>query len=454
MYNFFFKDNNQGKDLWNGLQQIEDKITQEEKDVILSSVNKIANKSLIDLSKDNPNLLVFPHSFNTHNDDVEKDNIFNFNSDNKLHTNNLMGFVGVNDVQLTIGSRFDAGNDKQYFVQYMLQKVFSINLVDLSTQAGNENIWDFLLMYMFPYYLNKAINQGLYKEYKKVKHNDANVKGAIDIARHIRQNIPFGGKIAYNTREFSFDNPTTQLIRHTIEYISGKGHGGVLKDNSITRDNAKLIKSSTTTYNLRERQSVIQQNHKQVNHPFFTEYEELRVICQKILSQQGLSMAKSKDKVHGLLFDGAWLWEEYLNTILKNLDYIHPENKTRKDPIYLFKGNKVSRYPDFYKSLDDDNIIVIDAKYKYLGNSSNDRDDLHQVITYMHVLKAYKGCLLYPSNKKENEKENENEEVGVLNGHGGSFHKYGMKIPNKSGSFISFSEEMRIAEESLKDNYG
>jgi len=450
MYNFFFKDNNQRKDaLWSGLQQKKDEVTPEEKDVILASVNKIANQSLIDLSKENPNLLVFPHSFNLYNDEIDKKPIFNLDSDDRLQTNNLMGFVGIDDVRLTIGSRFDAGKDNQYFVQYMLQKVFSINLIDLSTQTGNENIWDFLLMYLFPHYLNKAINQGLYKEYIKVKHNDANVKGTIDIARHLRQNIPFGGKIAYNTREFSFDNPTTQLIRHTIEYIVSRAHGGILKNNPVTRDNAKLIKSSTSTYNLKERQSVIQQNYKKVNHPFFTEYEELRVICQKILSQQGLSMAKSKEKVYGLLFDGAWLWEEYLNTILKDLDYIHPENNTGKHPIYLFERDKASRrYPDFYKSLDDDNSIVIDAKYKHLENSISDRDDLHQVITYMYVLKANKGCLLYPSNKEIN------KNLGMLNGYGGSFHKYGMKIPNKSGSFISFSEEMRSAEESLKGNYG
>ena len=446
MNNFFFKDNNLGKCIWSAFQEKDsDELEQEEKDVILDSINIIANKSLVDLSKDNPNLLVFPTSFNVHNDDVEKENIFNLYSDNKLHTNNLMGFVGVDDISVTIGSRFDAGNDSQYFVQYMLQKVFSINLVDLSTQAGNENIWDFLLMYMFPHYLNKAINQGLYKEYKKVKHNDANVKGAIDIARHIRQNIPFGGKIAYNTREFSFDNPTTQLIRHTIEYINGKGHGGVLKNSSVTRGNANLIKSSTSTYNLRDRQSVIQQNYKKVNHPFFTEYEELRVICLKILSQQGLSMASSKEKVHGLLFDGAWLWEEYLNTLLKDLDYIHPENKTKVSDVYLFEENVNKIYPDFYKK---DNSIVIDAKYKRL-DSRKDREGMYQVITYMHVLKANKGYLLYPS--KESDKEN--KEVGVLKGHGGGFYKYGMRISDNSESFISFSKEMNDEEEGIVLNF-
>ena len=34
-----------------------------------------------------------------------------------------------------------------------------------------------------------------------------------------KKNIPFMGKIAYTTREHSYNNNLTQLVRHTIEYI-------------------------------------------------------------------------------------------------------------------------------------------------------------------------------------------------------------------------------------------
>ena len=60
----------------------------------------------------------------------------------------------------------------------------------------------------------------MYKQYITRKNNDANVRGVIDVNRHIRYNKPFNGKIAYSTREYSYDNDVTQLIRHTIEFIS------------------------------------------------------------------------------------------------------------------------------------------------------------------------------------------------------------------------------------------
>jgi 5-methylcytosine-specific restriction enzyme subunit McrC len=129
-----------------------------------------------------------------------------------------MGFIGRNSTQLTISSRFAKDENNDYFLHYMLQKVFSINLLKFDQTPNKENIWDFLL-YLFPYYLKKAYSQGIYKAYRKEEYNDTNVKGSIDVKRHILRNIPFTGKIAYTTREHSYNNYLTQLIRHTIEHI-------------------------------------------------------------------------------------------------------------------------------------------------------------------------------------------------------------------------------------------
>ena len=184
----------------------------------INDLTCIANRTLIDLQKDNPDLLVFPHSLGQYRDDVEKSHIFSLDDEN-LTTYNLMGFVGRNSSQLSISSRFAKDDKNDYFLHYMLQKVFSINLLKFDQTANKENIWDFLL-YLFPYYLKKAYSQGLYKAYRKVEYNDANIKGAIDVKRHILRNITFMGKIAYTTREHSYNNDLTQLIRHTIEYIN------------------------------------------------------------------------------------------------------------------------------------------------------------------------------------------------------------------------------------------
>ena len=432
-------------------------------DVTINSLKKIGNKSAIDLQKENDNLLIFPKNFKEYGDDIGKSHIFNIYSDNKLQTHNLMGFIGIDNVQLTIGSRFDDDKNKQYFMQHMLHKVFAINMVDLKTKADNENIWDFLLMFMFPYFLNKALRQGVYKEYQKKKNNDFNIKGTIDIARHIKQNIPFMGKIAYNTREFSYDNSTTQLIRHTAEYIIQKGFRNALNPNSETIENVSIIRKATPAYNIRDRQKVISKNHKKVKHPFFTEYEPLRNICMRILRHEGVSMENSENKVHGLLFDGAWLWEEYLNTILKDCGFKHPENNKRKGGLQLFDKTKIENkknktiYPDFYNTK---TKMVIDAKYKMLnknGSSSEDiSSDYYQVITYMYRLRANKGVLMYPL-ENNGEQKNKFEEYNMHEvSHGGVkavFEKYGMIIPQGKNKYEEFVMEINKHEKELQERY-
>ncbi len=191
-----------------------------------ANLSKIANTTVAELVKNNPSLLVFPQILGAHDDGIDEQGIFNLHGnpekleDVKLNTGNLMGFIGIGGTQLKISSRFSKDDENDFFVQYMLQKVFSINLFDWELQNSN-GVLD-LLMFVFPKLLKKALSQGLYRQYQTFNRNDANLKGVVDVSRHIKQNVPFCGKIAYNSRERTFDNPLTELIRHTIENKAGR----------------------------------------------------------------------------------------------------------------------------------------------------------------------------------------------------------------------------------------
>jgi len=410
----------------------------------INDLTCIANRTLIDLQKDNPDLLVFPHSLGQYRDDVEKSHIFSLDDEN-LTTYNLMGFVGRNSSQLSISSRFAKDDKNDYFLHYMLQKVFSINLLKFDQTANKENIWDFLL-YLFPYYLKKAYSQGLYKAYRKVEYNDANIKGAIDVKRHILRNIPFMGKIAYTTREHSYNNDLTQLIRHTIEYIKTHPFGsGILTNESEVRDIVGKFNFVTqNSYNKNSRQKIISSNLKPFSHPYFTEYAMLQKICLKILRHEKITFGKEKDKVYGLLFDGAWLWEEYLYTILKSCDFQHPSNKTSTGAIYLFSEQKrYKRYPDYWK-----HNFILDAKYKN-PTEPIDRNDMNQIISYMYVKQAEIGGFIYPSKYigKLNFKN-----IGKLNGFGGNVKTWSISIPQASENFKEFIKIMNENEQELRQS--
>ncbi|WP_162339909.1 McrC family protein [Cyclobacterium salsum] len=403
----------------------------------------IANKRISNLiSDDNPNLLIFPNDLNQNSDKISEEHIFSL-LDSTLTTGNIMGFIGVNNSEISIQSRF-AKNNQDYFLHYMLQKVFSINLFDLKHGINNESIFDFLL-YLFPFYLKKALRQGLYKEYHRQEYNDSNVKGTIDFSRHIRKNVPFVGNVAYKVREHSFDNKITQLIRHTIEFVKQhKFAHGILDLDSETQNCVNEILLATPSYNNRDRTIILNKNLKQFSHPYFFEYRELKKICMQILTFEGLKYGKEKDKVYGLLFDGAWLWEEYLNTFLINSGFNHPKNKNSEGAIYLFNNSKGKRFPDFWKK-----NFILDAKYKRLADKKVDRNDMNQIISYMYVKKAEIGGFIVPSDN--NEYEAKEIKIGQLNGYAGEVYIWVLSIPQQTDNFMEFCIRMKKNEIFLTD---
>jgi len=360
-----------------------------------ANLSMISGRSVNDLcSRDSGNmsLLVFPDSLDVYGDKIGDSTILEI-QDGTVSTGNLMGFVGCRGTDLRIRSRFDQG-EGDYFMHYLLEKVFSVNLFDLPHSTDAESVFDFVL-FLFPFFLNRALSQGLYKEYVTRHQNDDKVRGVLDISRHIRLNIPFSGKIAYTTREHSADNALIELVRHTIEYIRSKDFGpGILSRNEETKANVSLIVDATPSYEKRKRERVISQNLRSKIHPYFSEYEPLRKLCIQILRREEIKYGQDEDTVYGVLFDGAWLWEEYLNTILQDLGFKHPENKLRRGAIHLFTPRKGPLYPDFYNDQ-----LVLDAKYKRYnekGITGISREDLAQVISYMYVRKTAVGGFLVP----------------------------------------------------------
>lgn len=368
---------------------------------LLNELYDISGKKISDL-KNQDGFLIYCNEDKL-KDDVESSSIFTI-SGNKLTTYNIAGFIGTKHTFLTIRSRFAKEND-DYFLHYMLQKVFNINISTLEHATDRNKAFQFL-PYLFKYYFLKALSQGLYKKYVWNKYNDSKVKGTIDIARHIKHNFIFTGNIAYNVREHSYDNNINQLIRHTIEYISNLKMFSMMLESDDMADLVQDIRSITPTYSEKNRQQVINNNLKSDIHPYYYEYEPLRQICLQILMEDDeLKYGRQENKIYGVLFDVAWLWEEYLNTLVSEIDsnFIHTRNKEGAGRIYMLKNENNEpkywqAYPDFYsKKLG----IVMDAKYKHAnGISKIGSDDRMQIISYMHILGLKKGVFLHPADNK------------------------------------------------------
>ena len=439
---------------YNGYKLSLTEYSKEEKETIRKALDSISNVPLAELEE--RGVIIFPSKTVRKDLDDKKRSILsvqNLTSENPtIKTKNIMGFFSVKGVQFEISSRFDSG-EKQFFLHYMLSKVCNVAPTFEQISASKDPLYDFA-PYLFPVFLKKAVSQGLFRMYITREYNDSNLRGVIDFPRHFRNNIPFNGKIAYRTREYSSDNFVTQLVRHTIEFIAESSNlRKILSLDDETRGAVQEICGNTGSYDRLSRNFIINKNLRPLSHPYYTEYEQLRKLCIMILTHDKISYGESQqNRINGILFDGASLWEEYLWTILQNQGFKHPKNKERSEGIRMFENNDDENfdknyrkiYPDFYKPKDNNNGWILDAKYKHLENGAG-REDLYQVVTYMHTMKIDSGGFIYPLKQGGNNLF-ENKTTLQLAGQGGTISILGFPIPQECGSFSDFDSAMRKTE--------
>ena len=438
------------------------KLNEPERTKVREALDSINNLSLKEL--ENKGVIVFPTSAVEKELDASKKEILsvqNLMTEPTIKTGNIMGFFSIgNDIQIQIWSRFDK-DDKQFFLHYMLSKVCNVAPTITQTDANHDPLYEFCV-YLFPTFLKKAVTQGLFRTYITREYNDSNIRGVIDFPRHFRNNIPFNGKIAYRTREYSHDNFTMQLVRHTIEFISENSSlRKLLSIDEDMRNAVQNIRGCTESYSKSARTFVINKNLKPITHPYYTEYEPLRRLCLMILTHKRISYGQTKEhQINGIIFDGASLWEEYLWKLLKPYDFRHPQNRDRSGGIRMFDNSKKDNvsedpelifdnfdknyrkiYPDFYKG----NSWILDAKYKKLDGGKVQREDLYQIVTYMHTMNIKNGGFIYPADSLTDS----NSKLWTLAGLAGTIHICGMKIPTNKEKFDDFCKDMETQENQL-----
>lgn len=417
----------------------------------INDIQYFANKTISELCCDgNNNLLTFPDDINLHTGDIASKYVCQI-SDISLKTGDIMGFIGYHNTSLTIRSRFAKEGQNDNFLHYMLKEVLNINFFDLKHNISQDSALE-LFIYLFPYHLKKALQQGLFKQYQTQYYNDANIRGGIDIPRHIRNNLPFTGKISYHTREFVYDNEITQLIRHTIEFINSQPIGKKILKRKDIEEYISLIKAATPSYSPHNLQAIVNKNLKPVQHPYYTHYRKLQQLCLLILKKKGMKYSNVNNKIYGILFSGSWLWEEYIGHILEKTHKHYYKNKGKR--FYLFENPTQQQIiPDYIQWSSDGKrpIVVADAKYIRLDNGSHNYGEekataiYYKTITYMYYFDVSKGLLFYPSSVSES------EQIKLkIKGTDSYIIKLPLKIPNGNISFDEFCKLMKIEEEKFK----
>ena len=198
-----------------------------------------------------------------------------------------------------------------------------------------------------------------------------------------------------------------------------------------------------------------------VRNGFYSDYRPLQMLCLNILQNGKSALRSNQDQVYGVLFDCAWLWEEYVDTLIREKFY-HPQNKVKRGAQHLlYNANEI--YPDFIGRQSPH--IIADAKYKH--RDSIDSKDRLRMIGYLWRFNSSPGYFIFP------EKEGEDKQDGFKWYRANGFNPEGLdaneksaeqqgdlamvacgvQIPQQAENYGDFSKKMAEAEQKFKDRF-
>lgn len=322
----------------------------------------------------------------------------------------ITGLMDKYEVKIEIGSRFD-DDRRQFFLQYMLARASGVVLLDDAPPVAPDSIFELLLLYVYKQQLEEAYRQGLFKAYRRFEHNHSHVKGTIDIAQHIKHNTPFQGKVAYSTREHTYDNDILHLILHAYNKLLAKypehTRYYILEGSVLSGQAIRAVKEVSIGFAASQPSQTAARCRTRIAHPYFQRYEPLRITCLQILADLGVSLFDGDgERIKGVLFYVPRLWEQFLMGCFTDFQV----DEQLESHIFIpadgkQEGSRIKPDFVFYKDRNQNPYVVLDAKYKpkwaaaSRGNAASFelvKDDYLQVVNYMTSFRAAKCGVVFP----------------------------------------------------------
>ena len=377
---------------------------------------------------------------------------FNDSNDNKYFTvirngvkfANYVGVIQIGNLAIEILPKADKialtkENEKESYKKWqnVLLKMLAIasNLkLDSVSDSLLKKRYNSLLELYFDHYLkevNFILRHGLVKKYRSDSSNVKALKGRINFARNIQENLIHQERFHTTHQRYDFEHLINQILLKGLSVLKQ-----ISNDESII---SRVNKLRFTFPEIKEI-NIDQASFVKVNINRKTEsYSKAIKIAKMLILNYSPDISKGKDDMLALLFDMNILWEKYIYKRLKqgedgtySVDYQEGEK---------FWESRVIR-PDLVIRKDNETIIM-DTKWRLAEPNKPSDKELKQMYAYNIYWGARKCVLLYPKvgDKKE-------EDFGIFHKgiEGGHFCKVGfVDVLNDDGEL-----NMNVAKEVLE----
>jgi len=252
------------------------------------------------------------------------------------------------------------------------------------------------LMVQFLLLLKRIVRKGLKKSYYTVEANlNSRIKGKIQLAKHLKQNV-FKNKLTAHVcryQEFGMNNFENRFLKKVLQFIISfkNTHANYFAGND--KSICELITYCSPYFELISEEIDVENLKKLTPNTFFKEYEEAIRIGKHILKRFSYNITETtqqKVAIPPFWIDMPKLFELYV--------YKKLQEKFRG------KGEVTYHLTADYTELDfllntPEYKMVIDAKYKPIYEEGKVIDDIRQVSAYARLEKVYKKLGLENSNQ-------------------------------------------------------
>jgi len=238
--------------------------------------------------------------------------------------------------------------------------------------------------------IEQLIHAGLIKQYRKETKNTLALKGKLEFAGHIRNNLVHQERFYTTHQVYDKDHLLHRIINEALGVVEELSKGtyryGRSKAVMLNFPEVSFIASSASTF------EKLKFNRK--SEP----YRKALALARLIILNYSPNVKSGAENMLALMFDMNNLWEKYV--LAKLQQQANQEWLVKGQDSKRFWEHKTIRPDIVLQHIATGNTIIIDTKWKNYAYDRIGMDDLRQIYVYNEFWNAKLGMLLYPSPKE------------------------------------------------------
>jgi 5-methylcytosine-specific restriction enzyme subunit McrC len=316
--------------------------------------------------------------------------------------NEYVGVIQVGKTVIEVLPKADKSNDKEKWRNVLISMLYSVGIFDIYAPSNSNlrlrsnSILD-LYFQLFIREVEYLLHRGLVKKYRKTQGNRTALKGSIQFAKHISQNLVHQER--FYVKHTTYDN---EHDIHAIIYKALKLLNYINTNVELNSRLGALLLDFPELYDIKITESVFEK----ISFDRKTEpYRNALEIAKLILLNYHPDVNRGTNNVLALMFDMNVLWEQFVYVSLRkhkasNSSIAAQNTKNFWKPM---TGYRSKMKPDIVLNKGTEDCVVLDTKWKNLNGYNPSPDDLRQMFVYMKYYGAKKVALVYPGTENKNQ---------------------------------------------------